>query len=78
MVCFGIGIRRKVAMVKSSKDNRYAIDSVVTHDGTKFPCWALPTLSSFKENFGADEYDKVCHTDEFCICVGIRYLFISY
>ncbi|CAK9133349.1 unnamed protein product [Ilex paraguariensis] len=50
---------RNVAMIKSSKDNRYAIDSVVTHDGAKFPCWALPDLSSFIEKFGEDGYEKL-------------------
>ncbi|KAK2998635.1 hypothetical protein RJ639_023710 [Escallonia herrerae] len=50
---------RNVAIIKSSKDTRYAIDSVVTHDGTKFPCWALPDLLSFKHRFGADAYDKL-------------------
>ena len=46
-------------MVKSSKDTRYAKDSVVTHDGIGFPCWALPDLMSFPERFGQDAYDKV-------------------
>lgn len=46
-------------MIKSSKDTRYAINSVVTHDGTKFPCWALPDLMSFRQKFGADAYEKV-------------------
>jgi len=50
---------RNVAMIKSSKDTRYAIDSVVTHDGTNFPCWALPNLLSFRERIGAEAYDKV-------------------
>ncbi|KAL6975623.1 Thymidine kinase a [Sarracenia purpurea var. burkii] len=50
---------RNVAMIKSSKDTRYAVDSVVTHDGTKFPCWALPNLLSFKQKFGAEAYDKL-------------------
>ncbi|KAA8524817.1 hypothetical protein F0562_011240 [Nyssa sinensis] len=50
---------RNVAMIKSSKDTRYAIDSVVTHDGTKFPCWVLPNLLSFRQKFGADAYDKL-------------------
>ncbi|KAF7146103.1 hypothetical protein RHSIM_Rhsim04G0039300 [Rhododendron simsii] len=50
---------RNVAMIKSSKDIRYAIDSVVTHDGMKFPCWALPNLLSFKDKLGAEEYDKL-------------------
>lgn len=46
-------------MIKSSKDTRYAIDSVVTHDGVKFPCWALPDLTSFRNNVGEDAYEKV-------------------
>ncbi|XP_058218672.1 thymidine kinase a [Rhododendron vialii] len=50
---------RSVAMIKSSKDTRYAINSVVTHDGAKFPCWALPNLMSFRQKFGADAYDKL-------------------
>ncbi|KAM1655463.1 hypothetical protein ACFX1Q_008337 [Malus domestica] len=49
---------RNVAMIKSSKDTRYAIDSVVTHDGVKFLCWALSDLSLFRQNFGGDAYDK--------------------
>ncbi|KAF4359342.1 hypothetical protein CsatB_020155 [Cannabis sativa] len=50
---------RTVAMIKSSKDTRYAVDSVVTHDGVKFPCWVLPDLSSFRQNFGEDAYQKL-------------------
>ncbi|XP_009587897.1 thymidine kinase-like [Nicotiana tabacum] len=50
---------RNVVMIKSSKDTRYAVDAVVTHDGTKFPCWSLPNLSSFKQKFGIDAYEKV-------------------
>lgn len=50
---------RNVVMIKSNKDTRYAVDAVVTHDGTKFPCWSLPDLSSFKERFGLDAYEKV-------------------
>lgn len=46
-------------MIKSSKDTRYAKDSVVTHDGMKFPCWALPDLSSFRQKFGDEDYEKV-------------------
>lgn len=46
-------------MVKSSKDTRYAKDSVVTHDGLKFPCWALPDLASFQQKIGDDAYQKV-------------------
>ncbi|CAN1288768.1 Thymidine kinase [Linum perenne] len=50
---------RNVAMVKSSKDDRYAIDSVVSHDGAKFPCWALPDLTSFHSKLGDEAYQKV-------------------
>ncbi|KAJ6401413.1 hypothetical protein OIU84_016763 [Salix udensis] len=50
---------RTVAMIKSSKDTRYAKDSVVTHDGLKFPCWALPNLASFQHKLGDDEYQKL-------------------
>lgn len=50
---------RNVAMLKSSKDNRYAVDSVVTHDGIKFPCWALPDLMLFKDKYGHEAYQKV-------------------
>lgn len=46
-------------MLKSSKDTRYAKDSVVTHDGIGFPCWALPDLMSFPDKFGQDAYNKV-------------------
>ena len=47
---------KKVAVIKSDKDDRYCAASIVTHDGEKFPCWALPDLSSFKERFGFDAY----------------------
>uniref|UniRef100_A0A199UAD8 Thymidine kinase n=1 Tax=Manihot esculenta TaxID=3983 RepID=A0A199UAD8_MANES len=50
---------RNVAMIKSSKDTRYANDSLVTHDGLKFPCWALPDLSSFQHKLGDDVYLKL-------------------
>ncbi|XVF21097.1 hypothetical protein REPUB_Repub12eG0061700 [Reevesia pubescens] len=50
---------RSVAMIKSSKDTRYAIDSVVTHDGVKFPCWALTDLMSFRQKLGEDAYEKL-------------------
>ncbi|CAH8356393.1 unnamed protein product [Eruca vesicaria subsp. sativa] len=54
-----ISIGKSVAMVKSSKDTRYAKDSVVTHDGIGFPCWALPDLMSFPDIFGHDAYAKL-------------------
>ncbi|KAF5962014.1 hypothetical protein HYC85_003223 [Camellia sinensis] len=47
-----------VAIIKSSKDTRYAVDSVVTHDGTKFPCWALQDLLSFRRKIGDEAYAK--------------------
>nr|GMC85679.1 thymidine kinase-like [Ipomoea batatas]GMC85801.1 thymidine kinase-like [Ipomoea batatas] len=50
---------KSVVVIKSSIDTRYAVDAVVTHDGTKFPCWALPDLTSFKDRFGSDAYKKV-------------------
>jgi hypothetical protein len=51
--------RRTVALIKSDKDNRYGLDSVVTHDGTKMECWAISELSSFHEKLGIEAYDKV-------------------
>ncbi|GMI66277.1 thymidine kinase 1a [Hibiscus trionum] len=50
---------RNVAMIKSSKDTRYAINSVVSHDGVRFPCWALPDLTSFRQKIGEDAYEKL-------------------
>ncbi|KAL8087997.1 thymidine kinase-like isoform X2 [Apium graveolens] len=50
---------RKVALIKSSKDNRYAVDSVVTHDGIKYPCWALPNLQAFTQRLGSHAYNKL-------------------
>ncbi|CAH8392582.1 unnamed protein product [Eruca vesicaria subsp. sativa] len=55
---------KSVAMVKSSKDTRYAKDLVVTHDGIGFPCSALPDLISFPDIFGQDAYAKL---DVICI-----------
>ena len=48
-----------MAIIKSNKDTRYGLDSIVTHDGAKLPCLALPDLSSFKQKFGLDAYDQV-------------------
>ncbi|XP_059624806.1 thymidine kinase a-like [Cornus florida] len=50
---------RSVAIIKSNKDTRYGLDSIVTHDGVKFPCWPLSDLSSFRQKFGPDAYDKL-------------------
>ncbi|KAK6932841.1 Thymidine kinase [Dillenia turbinata] len=50
---------RSVAIIKSNKDTRYGLDSIVTHDGLKLPCWALADLSSFKEKCSDDAYSKL-------------------
>ncbi|KAK9091906.1 hypothetical protein Syun_026817 [Stephania yunnanensis] len=50
---------RNVAIIKSDKDSRYGLDSIVTHDGAKLPCWALPDLSSFRQKIGKDAYNKI-------------------
>ncbi|XP_054776722.1 thymidine kinase a-like [Prosopis cineraria] len=50
---------RNVAVIKSSKDTRYGLDSIVTHDGVKLPCWALTNLSSFRQKFGLDAYGQL-------------------
>lgn len=50
---------RTVVLIKSDKDNRYGLDSVVTHDGTKMACWAVSELSSFHDKLGIEAYDKV-------------------
>ncbi|CAH8355050.1 unnamed protein product [Eruca vesicaria subsp. sativa] len=47
---------KHVAVIKSDKDDRYSTESIVTHDGEKFPCWSLPDLTSFKGRFGYDAY----------------------
>uniref|UniRef100_A0A1D1ZK70 Thymidine kinase n=1 Tax=Anthurium amnicola TaxID=1678845 RepID=A0A1D1ZK70_9ARAE len=49
---------RTVALIKSNKDNRYGLDSIVTHDGMRMQCWALPDLSTFRATLGAEVYDK--------------------
>ncbi|CDP20738.1 unnamed protein product [Coffea canephora] len=48
-----------VAVIKSDKDTRYALDSIVTHDGEKLPCWPLANLSSFRQKLGSEAYDKL-------------------
>ncbi|XAR65736.1 Thymidine kinase [Bertholletia excelsa] len=50
---------RSIAIIKSIKDVRYGLDSIVTHDGEKFPCWPLADLSSFKQEFGPEAYEKL-------------------
>lgn len=46
-------------MIKSDKDTRYAIDSVVTHDGMRMQCLALNELSAVQMKLGVEAYDKV-------------------
>ncbi|TQD82507.1 hypothetical protein C1H46_031943 [Malus baccata] len=48
-----------VAIIKSIKDTRYGLDSIVTHDGVKLPCWPLKDLSSFKQKFTPEAYAKL-------------------
>lgn len=48
-----------MALIKSNKDTRYGLDSIVTHNGVKMPCWALSELSTFRDKLGDEEYDKV-------------------
>ncbi|XWS12942.1 hypothetical protein CRYUN_Cryun37aG0133100 [Craigia yunnanensis] len=50
---------RTVDVIKSNKDTRYGLDSIVTHDGMKLPCWALADLSSFRPKIGPDAYDQL-------------------
>ncbi|XP_020594050.1 thymidine kinase-like [Phalaenopsis equestris] len=50
---------RRVAMIKSDKDNRYGVDSVVSHDGAKMPCFAVPELSVFRSNIGDEDYNML-------------------
>ena len=38
-----------VAIVKSNKDDRYSASHVVTHDGLRKECHAVPTLTAFRE-----------------------------
>ncbi|GJS65319.1 ribonuclease H-like domain-containing protein [Tanacetum coccineum] len=47
-----------VAIIKSSKDTGYGLESIVTHDGEKLPCWPLDALSSFKDNIVLEAYRK--------------------
>lgn len=46
-------------MVKSDKDDRYAVSAVVSHDGVQMPCVAVPSLAAFRERVGEEEYRQV-------------------
>ncbi|KAH0468235.1 hypothetical protein IEQ34_003268 [Dendrobium chrysotoxum] len=50
---------RRVAMIKSDKDNRYSLDSVVSHDGAKMPCFAVPELSVLRSKMGDEDYNML-------------------
>ncbi|XP_074271963.1 thymidine kinase a isoform X2 [Silene latifolia] len=50
---------RNIALIKSDKDTRYELNSVVTHDGNKYPCWALHNLSSFRQKIGPSAYNEL-------------------
>uniref|UniRef100_A0A0C9RGB5 thymidine kinase n=1 Tax=Wollemia nobilis TaxID=56998 RepID=A0A0C9RGB5_9CONI len=50
---------RRGVLVKSDKDTRYGLNSVVSHDGVKMPCWAAADLASFKVNLGEEAYTKL-------------------
>lgn len=54
----GTGCRR-VSLVKSDKDNRYAVSAVVSHDGVQMPCVAVSSLAAFREHVGEEEYEQV-------------------
>lgn len=50
---------RRVSLVKSDKDNRYAVAAVVSHDGVQMPCVAVPSLAAFREHVGEEEYKQM-------------------
>lgn len=66
---------RTSALIKSNKDNRYALNSVVSHDGEKLPCWSLADLSSFREKVGLEAYNKViCSADNLTVYLSLGYI----
>eukprot|EP00250_Pteridium_aquilinum_P028166 c36690_g1_i1 orf=2-1054(-) len=50
---------RRIALVKSDKDTRYGLASIVSHDGRQMPCWAVSSLANFRSQIGEDEYAKL-------------------
>lgn len=54
-----IQMGRRVMLVKSDKDTRYGLNSVVSHDGAKMPCWAVADLASFKDKLGEEAYKQL-------------------
>lgn len=51
--------RRKVLLVKSSVDTRYAIDEVVSHNGERMRCLAVTSMADIAPRIGPKEYEKV-------------------
>ncbi|KAG5574412.1 hypothetical protein H5410_054546 [Solanum commersonii] len=49
----------KLVKDMADKDTRYGLDSIVTHDGDRLPCWPLANLSSFKQRCGPEAYSKL-------------------
>lgn len=45
--------------MKSDKDTRYGVAAVVSHDGVQMPCVAAPSLATFREHIGEEEYEQV-------------------
>lgn len=58
---YGFFLWRNVAIIKSYKRTRYAVDSIVTHDGEKLSCWPLADLSRFGQRWDPEAYEKVLH-----------------
>ncbi|CAM6081868.1 unnamed protein product [Calypogeia fissa] len=52
-------VGRKVVLVKSDKDTRYGLSSIVTHDGLQMPCYAVPDLATFKTKVGGKFYKEL-------------------
>jgi len=50
---------RRVGLVKSDKDTRYGVAAVVSHDGVQMPCVAAPSLATFREHIGEEEYKQM-------------------
>lgn len=50
-----------MVLVKSDKDARYAVSAVVSHDGARLPCYAVPDMETFRLRLGNEVYKKVSH-----------------
>ena len=49
---------KKIAMVKSDKDNRYSQTEITTHDGLARPCYAVARLADLRSAVG-QSYDSI-------------------